>query len=79
MLTTINLIITVCIIVYILCPYNKNCHCAKCRKPSYDRNKVRRYKLVENFRDIKEGDYLLKKDGKTYYWRPTWEDAYVNE
>lgn len=79
MLTAIILIIATCIIVYILYPYNKNCQCAKCRKPSFDKNKTRRYRLVENFKNIKEGDYLLKKDGKTYYWRPTWKDAYVND
>lgn len=64
--------------MWILCPRKQKCCCAKCRTCSADTNKVRRYKLVENFRDIKEGDYLLKKDGKTYYWRPTWKDAYID-
>ncbi len=42
-------------------------------------NRTIRYRLVKDFRIIKAGDYLMKKDGKTYYWRPTWKDAYVDD
>lgn len=40
-------------------------------------NKLRRYRLIKDFRNVREGDHLIEKNGKYYHWRSQF--GYVKE